>query len=295
MRESYGQLYPRFWDGPTGQAIQRKGKDAVILAAFLMSNRWANMIGLYELPIEMMLRSLPVLTKRSALHRGVVQLSEPDCNYAYYDQISGVVWVREMARFRLQLAPFECLHPSDKRVAHVVRAYEGVKPNAFLARFYDRYARTLNLPRERRAFDAPSEAPPEGPCKGPSQAPTKGLVSPMQASDQDQDQVLQEQPPAAPAATRPVENLWKPDGPLRMAKAPAEDGNYRVIARIARDILQRQGALEEGDLIEAVKTACAQAHIAYSPPLAEHDVVPRACASELFKFRRPDIAGRAAP
>ena len=88
----------------------------------------------------------------------------------------------------------------------------------------------------------------------------------------------------------PVENLLKTDK-LRMAKAPAENGNYRIVARVARDVLQRLGALDMGDLVEAVKTACAQAHIAYGPPLADHDVVHKACTSELFKFRHPDLTG----
>jgi len=91
----------------------------------------------------------------------------------------------------------------------------------------------------------------------------------------------------------PVEN---PKEHLRMAKAelataPADDGNYRVVARLARDVLQQRGPLDTADLIEAVKTACAQHQVDYGRhPDVAADVVHRACTSELFKFRHPELA-----
>ena len=88
-----------------------------------------------------------------------------------------------------------------------------------------------------------------------------------------------------------VENLLKTGEKLRMAKVPADDGNYRVIARVARDVLQQRGELEEGDLIDLVKQACAAHHIDYGrDPEVAADVVHRACRMELFKFTHPDIA-----
>jgi len=107
-------------------------------------------------------------------------------------------------------------------------------------------------------------------------------------------------PGSAARNTHPVENLSKPGERLRMARAelataPADDGNFRVISRIAREILQQCGPLDEGDLVEAVKAACAQRGIDYGrhPDVAE-DVVHRACAVELFKFTHPEIAQQAA-
>jgi len=90
----------------------------------------------------------------------------------------------------------------------------------------------------------------------------------------------------------PVENLKEH---LRMAKAelasaPADDGNFRVIARIARDLIQQQGLLTEGDLVDAVKTACGKLAVDYGwHREVALDVVHRACVVELFKAKH-DLA-----
>ena len=71
MAERYGVLLPSYWDGPTGKQIQAKGGEAVILGAYLGSNKYANMIGLYELPLLYVLHDLPV----QHAHLGIVTLA----------------------------------------------------------------------------------------------------------------------------------------------------------------------------------------------------------------------------
>src|SRR4051812_31066031 len=101
MREQYGVLFPRFWEGTTGRHIQEKGRDAVILAAYLASCRHANMIGLYELPLIFIDRELPVLRSRLYVLQAFQALQEAE--YATFDMGTEHVWVKEMARVRLGL------------------------------------------------------------------------------------------------------------------------------------------------------------------------------------------------
>jgi hypothetical protein len=65
----------------------------------------------------------------------------------------------------------------------------------------------------------------------------------------------------------------------RLSRAPAADGNYRVIVRLAHETMDETGLSEptDPDLIEALKQRCALAHIDYGRDSAvPFDVVHRA-------------------
>ena len=173
MREQYGVLFPRFWEGTTGRQLQEKGRDAVILAAYLASCRHANMIGLYELPLVFLERELSVLRSRAHILKAFHALQE--VSYATYDMGTEHVWVREMARIRLGLEPAETINQGDNKHKAVVKLYVSAKSNPFLAPFFDRYHATLRLAESGRHFNRLFTA-----CKGLRRglvAARKGLVS----------------------------------------------------------------------------------------------------------------------
>lgn len=142
----YGILLPGFWGGDTGQKIaEMGGKAAQLLAVYLTANPDANMIGLY--PIELVvirarIRSLtgPEIVKAfSVLHAA---------EFADYDDATKVVWVREMAKFRLGTAGGP-LDRGDKRVKGANNLYKAIKPNPFLRPFFERYSTDLHITRCR--------------------------------------------------------------------------------------------------------------------------------------------------
>src|SRR5438094_3872600 len=125
----YGVLFPEFWTGHTGRVIRdRGGPPAQVLALYLMSNRFTNMIGLYRLLVDD-IRHETGLNAR-AIERCLDLLHDVD--YATFDAASSYVWVHQMARFRLGLKAGEALEPNDNRVIAINRLYHAIDPNPFL-------------------------------------------------------------------------------------------------------------------------------------------------------------------
>lgn len=71
--------------------------------------------------------------------------------------------------------------------------------------------------------------------------------------------------------------------PRSLARAPRSRGNFRVIERIAVELLGEESFESEADFSDAVKSLCARRLIAYGPPDEDADVVARACASAKVK------------
>jgi hypothetical protein len=157
----YGVLHSSFFTGATGmtlQALGQQGKDALLLAAYLSANEWANMIGLYELSPSKLTRQLPAI-RGKALQKAFEALSQEQ--YAQYDEVSEFVWVREMARIRLNLALGEAA-PSSKRITGAVNLYQRLPLNPFLGPFYDRYRVELGLKHRRIGDRSPTGHPSNG-------------------------------------------------------------------------------------------------------------------------------------
>jgi hypothetical protein len=208
----YGIILPQFWRGETGREIRTNGgKDAQLTALYLMSCHSATMIGLYALPLRELRSDTGIGLK--GLVRAFTALTA--VGYAEYDARTEHVWVREMAKIRLQLDR-AALDPKDNRVKGAQRLYEKLIENPFLEPFFDRYALELHLIKKRRCGRAAQPlldvALPKG-LKGLS----KGLQKPVtDIRDQvpgirDQgirDQVDQDQN-LPPLSRRPVQNLLK--------------------------------------------------------------------------------------
>lgn len=258
---SYGILLPSYWDGPTGQALQARGKDAVILGAFLTANPFANMIGLYELSFAKLERALPVIKGRKSLRQAIESLAEE--GFAYYDFRSEFAWVREMARVRLRLSGTP-MPELDKRRLGAVRLYETVPFNPFLGLFYERYRIELRLTRRRgeeRRAEGASQGASEGASEGAS--PAAYLVrTDVRTGDQyDQHQVsgsalsAAAAPPGESAAAQTPRHTHDPN-------PKTADENVEVItALVLKDILPLN--LPDTELMEATKSRCATLHIEY--------------------------------
>jgi hypothetical protein len=235
MSSYYGVVFPEFWTGETGRVIQASGgKDAQLTALYLMSCRYATMIGLYPLPVRDIRHETGIGQK--GLVRAFTVLSS--ARFADYDARTEHVWVREMAKFRLGLQ-VKALESKDNRVLGIQRLYDRLTENPFLEPFFDRYAKELHL-RGKRRSGRPAEPLLD-------MVPCKGLRSPLQASDQDQSTGIRDQVQGSeirdqrtgnredlpPLSRRPVKNLSKIQTPEDGHAIPAT--KTRGVAAALRD------------------------------------------------------------
>ena len=185
----YGVVFPEYWDGVTGRAIARHGGGhALLLGAYLMSCRNANMIGLYYLPLDPLPRLLCLNARQLPKAFAALEAEQ----FAFYDSTTEYVWVREMARFRVGLRPDRpALDPDDNKVAGVNKVYRLLAENPFLGPFFDRYQKILHLEKRRTGPTPHKMLALEGPNKGLM----RGLKASKQISgtrDQDQESGDQE-------------------------------------------------------------------------------------------------------
>ena len=164
---SFATVLSQFWTGKTGKAITAAGKDARIVATYLLTCEHANMLGLYRLPLLYVAEETGLKTREVAAALQQLQA----IGFARYDEESEFVWVVEMARFQLGLLPDETLKDADHRKKGSVRIYKQIPSNPFLGPFHDRYSVVLGLPI-RREF--PSETkPPVSPSQGALESLTR--------------------------------------------------------------------------------------------------------------------------
>jgi len=107
----------------------------------------------------------------------------------------------------------------------------------------------------------------------------KGAQARAQVGAQARAQAVLEHKPPSPS---PEEERTKtntaasPPRPsaARLAREPADDDNYRVILKLAHEVMDATAILDptDSDLVDALKTACARNGINYSA----HRVIPRA-------------------
>lgn len=156
----YGILHPEFFGGETGRKIaELGGASAQVLALYLTANKDATMIGLY--PIELaVVRARIITLSTPGMVKALGALSAAE--FADFDAGTNHVWVREMAKFRLNLQD-GALDRDDNRVKGVNRMYHALKPNPFLRPFFDRYVKDLHLTR-CRDFQGVAKAL-QAPCK----------------------------------------------------------------------------------------------------------------------------------
>ncbi|RPH81297.1 MAG: hypothetical protein EHM80_02800 [Nitrospiraceae bacterium] len=166
----FATLRSQFWTGTTGKAITGAGKDARIVATYLLTCEHANMIGLYRLPL------LYVSEETGLKRREVVSALEQlgSLEFAVYDPETEFVWVCEMARYQLDLLPHEAIKEGDHRAQGAARLYKQLSSNPFLLPFYERYAQILRLPLQRDFLT--EKKPLASPLGGSSETLIRGYV-----------------------------------------------------------------------------------------------------------------------
>lgn len=137
MRD-YARVAPAFWTKGSGKAL-RGNPDAQLVALYLVTCPWSNMIGLYYLPLATAAHEtgLKLETLRKALR------SIETARFAYYDEISEFAWVPNGATYQIG----EFLASGDKRQKGVLRELYQFRSHRFAAMFFDRYAEPYGLSR----------------------------------------------------------------------------------------------------------------------------------------------------
>jgi len=150
MRD-YAKVAPTFWTGETGKKIRVLGRDAQVVALYLITCPGSNWIGLYYLPLPTLCHEVGI-SREAAL--GILRkLAEID--FAHYDLDREQVWIPGTAKFQIG----EQLKPTDKRILGIVKDLKPHIETTFGADFYQRYKESFCLPE--LAVRSPMQAPPK--------------------------------------------------------------------------------------------------------------------------------------
>src|SRR5215510_998631 len=136
MRD-YAKVAPQFWTGTTGRAIKAAGRDAQVVALYLITAPSSNMIGLYYLPLPTLCHEVGITAK--AARRALERLAE--LSFASYDPASEHVFVHEMARFQME----DSLKLGDKRIPGVINELKAIRMPRFVREFQTKYAAAFHL------------------------------------------------------------------------------------------------------------------------------------------------------
>jgi hypothetical protein len=156
MRE-HAKVAPQFWTGETARQLRKLGRDAQVVASYLITCPSSTSLGLYYLPIPILSyeTGIPLEGASEALQRVSA------IGFCSYDQQREVVFVHQMAKFQLG----NQLHRSDHRVKWIRRELSKYANSRLHKDFVERYETAFHLkPLQRsrgRALEAPSllEAP----------------------------------------------------------------------------------------------------------------------------------------
>ncbi len=165
----YSCVRPQFWTGSTGRALREAGRDAQVVALYLITCPAGSMTGVFYLPLPTLCHEVGI--SRQKARAVLARLAQED--FAHYDGATQTIWLPEMARFQIG----ESLAPTDKQVKGLARELEAVKGSPFVRAFYEKYRAVFHLPEE-------------GPWKGlrsPSEAPSEPLRSQEQEQEPEQE------------------------------------------------------------------------------------------------------------
>jgi hypothetical protein len=191
MRD-YGKVRPAFWTGDTGRELRAAGRDAQLVALYLMTGPSANMIGLYHLP-------MPLLCHHTGLTReGASKALRRVCEtgFCLFEGSTETIFVPQMARIQIG----ETLKVKDNRHKAVLKELRNWRKSPFLRDFYRLYGTDYNLPDDL-----------------PFEAPSKPLRS--QEQEQEQEQEKEQEP------SRREKKRFKPPTVAEVAAYCQERGN----------------------------------------------------------------------
>jgi hypothetical protein len=246
-RTPYGTVSSLFWDGDVGWRLQEAGCEPLILLLYLTSNRHANQLGLYRLPLDQIGRELKVVP-RPALVPAFDVLEQ--LRVAFYDRETEFCWVVEMAGQRMNpTEPDEPLASKDNRWIGVQRAYKELPVNRFLGCFFDRYRVRLQMVNRRPGTGTPEWEFPTGPPRSPLPSPfLRPLPSPLATTV---DQITEEQNEQRNRRAESVEAVEKPD-----RQSAGEEGREQGTLFPIGPVPRRETTVTQatGDVEEAIVT-----------------------------------------
>lgn len=158
MRD-YSKVAPTFWTGETGRILREHGRDAQLVAIYLITCPSANMVGIFDLPIPLICHHLG-MTREGAL-KALRRASEG--GFVRLDSPSEGVFVPMMAFHQIG----EKLSPSDNRHKALVKELAKLRKSVFIHDFY-------------RIYEKPYHLPPLSPLEAPSK--------PLRSQEQEQEQ-----------------------------------------------------------------------------------------------------------
>ena len=165
MRE-YAKIYPQFWTGVTGKKIRTLGRDAQVVALYLLTCPSANMIGLYYLPLPTLCHEINIPLKGALKALQSLTLAQ----FATYDASSELIWVYEMVKFQVG----DNLKVRDNRVLWIARELSQFKNSRFFKDFYEKHKRNFHLD--------------SGPALEILASPSQGASEPHRSQEQEQEQ-----------------------------------------------------------------------------------------------------------
>lgn len=277
----YGITLSTFYTGHTGMRLQMMGtpgKDALILGGFLTVNEWANMIGLYELSPSKLTRCLPSV-KGKALTKAFELLATE--SYAYYDEPTEFVWVREMARVRLRLQAGKIL-ANENALKGARNLYQRLPLNPFLGPFYDRYHVELDLKHRRQGPSNGVRTASEGPSNGVR----RGLGTASEVSSADQVPVRSTSVQAVLSTQKAVDqgiSTQEEQPTLTRRNFHRSPADFQTLCALATEVLNRDGAdIEElGDYKKRIEELARARQRTY-----ELDALRNASAAALTAFQK---------
>jgi hypothetical protein len=97
LMRDYAKVSPKFWTGETGQALTRRGSEALVVALYLMTSPHSNMLGLYYQPILYLAEETGLSPEGAS--KGLDACVEE--GFCLYDRATKMVWVIEMASYQI--------------------------------------------------------------------------------------------------------------------------------------------------------------------------------------------------
>ena len=189
----YAKVTPAFWTGETGRLL-RGDANSQRVALYLLTCPSANMIGLYYLPLPVLIHEIG-LSRQGAL-KALRRVSE--VGFAQYDDVTEHVWVPEMACYQIG----KSLKADDNRRIAILKKLEEYSKCKYLNDFMDKYGDSYQL------YSAANPKPPRSPLEDPSEtlrSQRTGTGTGTGAVNSEQEQ--EKQPPKPPARSRSLTKL----------------------------------------------------------------------------------------
>lgn len=149
MRE-FAKISPQIWTNELGRKIKQLGLEERVLSFYFLTNPYANMAGIYYLPIIMMAHETGMSCEQ--VSEALTNLCE--IGFCSYDSEYEYVWVHDMAIDQVSAQ----LKPNDNRVKAINTIYASLPALAFLRSFYDKYSGAFFL-NDIHGFYGSSEDP----------------------------------------------------------------------------------------------------------------------------------------